>query len=150
MTKLNVQCENCNKGNLCLPDGYDGLADYYTIHCTNCSNVFRVHYTGMDCILGSHDYNTQIGEDVKVLKANGSFWGNGKLTIKNKEQFDAEVKGWKHIQTIEADLTFHYYQLGASFKMIETMPYGHSSVNMYKAKDDASVINLMKHFFQTA
>lgn len=150
MFKLNVTCDKCQKGNLCLPNGYDGLADYYDIHCTKCPNVFTVHYTGMDNILGMHEYNTQIGDDVKVLKANGSFGGTGQIEIKTKEQFDAKVKGWKHIQTIECEVTLHYYQFGASFMMIETMPYGHSAVYMYKAKDDESVMNLMRHFFKTA
>ncbi|AYP68197.1 hypothetical protein PQE75_gp065 [Bacillus phage vB_BcoS-136] len=144
--EFKVKCDKCGKGNLCLPNGYDGLADYYEVHCTKCSNVFEVHYTGMDCILGAHEFNCQVSEDVRILENNGS-WVCDTQSIKIGE-FDKHTKGMELIQEIDADFTYYYFRSGADFCMIRVACHGYDfDIFKYKAKSDESVMVLLKHFF---
>lgn len=154
MIEFKVTCDHCNNGNLCLPNGYDGLDDFYTVHCTNCDHVFTTHYTGMDNILEAHQYNMQVGEDVKLLNANGSwhyinrYQGDSRFSGKDGFDLNEYSKGMKHIQSIEEYETHHYYQNKGNFIQIS-----HNSVHdvfevfNYVLRDDADISKLTKHFF---
>lgn len=151
--KFNVKCENCKKGNLHLPEGYDGLADYYQVHCTKCTNVFTTHYTGMDNILEAHDYNNSVCKDIQVLNANGSWVHRASRETKFKYSdfdFDTYTKGMKHIQTIEVYENKHYYRNGGNFILIShNSVHGTIEIFNYEAKEE-NLPTLMKHFFSVA
>lgn len=147
--KLNVECKSCNKGKVYLSDGYDGMNDYYTLHCTDCENVFETHYTGMDCILEEHEYNNTVCENVRVLNSYGSWVFQ---ETKKSGDFNLEVytKGMKHIQTIEVYENIHYYQDKVNFYLItENTVHEEFEIAKYEAETEKIPV-LMKHFFATA
>lgn len=151
--KFQVCCEKCGKGNLCLPNGYDSLADYYTVHCTHCDNMFTTHYTGMDNILEAHQYNSSMNDDIKVLNANGSWaWRNGsrfKGDNFNLETYAKDMKHMKHIQTIDAYETHRYYQSGSNFvQVVYNSVHDEYEIYDYVAKDGDGVSVLVNHFFK--
>ncbi|MCR4362146.1 hypothetical protein NUG13_12475 [Bacillus subtilis] len=149
MTTYNVACKSCEKGNICLPNGYDGFAEFYEIHCTDCDSVSTVHYTGMDAIIDEDLSNNQSNKDVQLLNKNG-FWKHEKSFDLNNFNINKYTEGMHHIQTIEEYEVHHYFQNGSNFINI-CLNVIHNKVDIlsYQAKPEGMPV-LMEYFFKTS
>lgn len=144
---LNVKCSKCNKGNLLLPNSYDGLVDYYKLSCTKCNHIMEISDIGMDSILDEHNYNSTVNEDVKILDENGS-WVCQKQGIP-VEKLNEYLKDVKLIQEMQSEsFDRYYFQKGTDFYLIMVDSYDFD-ISKYRAKEESMDI-LINHFFKKA
>lgn len=145
MEKLNVMCSACNKGKLVT---LDLLHDDYKMGCDTCDHTFWTHYTGFDSLMEEHEYNENVGVDVQILNANGTWSRNAGDRFEGKD-FNLEefTKDMTHIQSIKTYEEDHYYRKGASFINI-SQNHIHDTFSIYKyTANDNCMTNLLNHFF---
>ena len=144
MAEIKLACNKCKKGNLKV---IELLHDDYHMGCDTCSNEFSVHYTGFDSMMEQAEYDSQINDDVLVLRNNGSWVYDGNYKAE-KFDFGKFTKGMKLIHTIESYETTHFYQKGASFFMVEFNAIHQAyKICTYRANEEG-LPTLMKHFFK--